>query len=269
MFNVVVFSKDRPAQLDLLIRSMQKNLLWKNTPKRIEKIYILYKCSDGRYKSGYHRLIGNIPDVFCLYEEHDFKEDLIYMVDVEKPYTFFLVDDNIFVRRAYVEDYAVYLRNEKLICYSMRMAPGYTYCYATDTRMKPMGKPTWDWRNAPGDYGYPMSLDGHIYRTGDIINMIKTLEYDCPNRLEGMLMVDPPKRKMIMCGQRAKLVGLPWNKVQTINGNRHMGMSQENFLYMFLNNMQISFGALEKFFQDNPIVSCHTIAPVLWENKNG
>ncbi len=48
---------------------------------------------------------------------------------------------------------------------------------------------TWRWREAGGDWGYPMSLDAHIFRTGHLSRFIMELKYHNPNTLEGSLAV--------------------------------------------------------------------------------
>ena len=60
------------------------------------------------------------------------------------------------------------MRDPEIACLSLRMCPRMDYSYALDTIT---GIPpfedgtTWRWPEAEGDWGYPMSLDGHVFRT--------------------------------------------------------------------------------------------------------
>ena len=46
----------------------------------------------------------------------------------------------------------------------------------------------WNWTNLGHihtNFGYPFSVDGHIYKTKNILDHISTYEFDTPNALEG------------------------------------------------------------------------------------
>lgn len=263
MFNAVIFSKDRPAQLDLLIRSIKKHIFWKNNSNKISYIYVIYKCSDENYMRGYEAVISEHSDRFKYLKECDFKSDLIYCVEQENKFTFFLVDDDVFINRVHINDYIVYLRNPKVICYSMRLSPNLTYCYARNVAMSSPTGTSWSWRSAPGDYGYPMSLDGHIFRTEDVFPLLKSLNYWSPNSLEG-LMYNGVDRKVMVCGEKQNLVGVPWNIVQKDVNNRSAKMDALDFLKNYNNGKRISLEAIEAKYEKNKPVSCHVEAPLKW-----
>ena len=74
-----------------------------------------------------------------------------------------------------------------------------------------------------------MSLDGHVFRTNEILPLIKSLDYRSPNTLEGALASRPLGHKRMVCLDDSVIVNNPCNKVQTDNGN-HCGNVPADFL---------------------------------------
>ena len=56
----------------------------------------------------------------------------------------------------------------------------------------------WDWTKHYMDFGFPLSLQGHIFRTSDIKGLIKNVRFLDPDSLEdGLQIYDSyPKEKM-------------------------------------------------------------------------
>lgn len=244
--NIIIFSKDRACQLDLLIRSMKKN--WINT-----NIKVLYTFSDSLYQKGYEQLITKYPNISFI-KEKNFRSDLLGLVDTQDKWTVFLVDDIVFKN--------TFSFNNKLpddvLCLSLRLHPYLTYCYAANIPMKPIGKTEWNWKGLSGDYGYPMSLDGHIFRTEDIYPLLKTLPYKNPNSLETILAVCPINRPKMMCLEKSIIINNPCNKVQTNNPNRFGNISAEFLNEKYLKGYVIDLDP----FQGIEMESCHKELPI-------
>jgi hypothetical protein len=81
----------------------------------------------------------------------------------------------------------------------------------------------WRWRGAQGDFGYPMSLDGHIFRASDILPLIESRNFSTPNSLEEMLMTQARQigRPLMASYPHSCLVGVPVNRVQSAVPNRN------------------------------------------------
>jgi hypothetical protein len=71
----------------------------------------------------------------------------------------------------------------------------------------------WAWLGLPGDWGYPFSLDGHIFRTEDVIPYITNENYAHPNALEDKMTYVMPRRPYVRCFQEAKIINIPSNRV--------------------------------------------------------
>src|SRR5438093_12235405 len=76
-----------------------------------------------------------------------------------------------------------------------------------------------------GDWGYPMSLDGHVFRTAEIRPLLERLDYVNPNALEAALAAAPLPHPKVTCFDVARIVNVPDNRVQDTARNRHAGGS--------------------------------------------
>ena len=261
--NVIIFSKDRAMQLDLLLRSMPDG--WK------PKIY--FKASTQEYFDGYEKLFSLKRPMNVVMEAVSFKGDMFDMDIISKtdPLTMFLTDDDVFINPLpELDGIEIILRtNPEIVCVSLRLHPEMDYCYTLNRKQKrpkiagyfAIDAQCWDWRTADADYGYPMSLDGHIFRTADILPLLKRLEYSNPNELEGQLARHPINRPYMMCFDKSIIVNDPVNRVQDTVPNRHGNVSAEYLNDLWLQGKRIR---LEPFLgvKNN---ACHMELPIEFE----
>ena len=97
------------------------------------------------------------------------------------------------------------------------------------------------WHGEQGDYGYPMSLDGHFFRTNEIIALSKALTYNNPNSYEAILARYPLNRLKMICFEDSIIVNNPVNKVQNYNNNVHGNVTAEFLNEKFLDGYVIDF----------------------------
>lgn len=186
----VVFTKDRPAQLNLLVRSIGEF-----APDVYDRL----------------RVIDTPPDVLALpvalwtaVEGLDPDEDLVG----------FHCDDDVF----FSETPRPELLDQEF-CYSFRLGN-------TDGG-------AWEWARHErfDDRGYPFSLDGHVYRAGDvqrIVAMLPLREILIPNDLEHhgcMYVQDHPGefRPRMARGEHRTMFSCPLNRVQDRYRNATFG----------------------------------------------
>lgn len=221
MIRFIIFSKDRPAQLDRLLRSIKEFYP--------ECLYsVIYKASTPDYEYGYYSI--SEPAI----REEDFKQDVINFMD--KDCTAFLVDDMQFIDRfrAAGREYYEFLDQDDVACLSLRLYPGITYSYMKDMQLTPPPGTTWQWRGLKSYWGYPMSLDGHIFKTKDIKPIIERLEFSNPNELEGQLAINPIDKFFMMCYEKAKVINYPLNLVNDVCKNKNMNINPEYLNDSFL-----------------------------------
>lgn len=244
--NLIIMSKDRACQLELLLRSMNK--FFKNLNNY--KINILYTYSNEEFKKGYTILSENYKNVNFVLEK-DFKKDMISLVNPMNEYTMFLMDDIVFKEDFSMDDYEVKLfkANKNIMSLSLRLHSNLTYCYPARLKMnKPkllFEKNIINWKQENGDFGYPMSLDGNLWRTTQILNYINNFNYNNPNSLESAMAIRPLDIPFLLFYEKSKIINLPINKVQTFNNNFHGNISAEYLNKEFLNNKRIVMENIE------------------------
>ena len=242
--NIIIFSKDRACQLDLLLTSMRK--MFREFSQY--EIIVLYTTTDDSYILGYSKLKEYHDDIIFI-KESDFRNDLLNILYSDAYFTVFLVDDIVWKEPFTIQcNEIILLENDPdILCLSLRLDPNLTYCYALDIEMdapKFDRNLRWDWRGKDGDFGYPMSLDGHIFRTKDITPLLFQLSYSNPNSLEGTLSNHPLKPTKMLCLRKAPIFNTPINKVQTQNNNRHGSIFPEHLNQMFITGYRISLKPL-------------------------
>lgn len=257
--NIIIFSKDRAAQLDLFLRSMKKYFkkFWDY------QINILHTYSSDSYKEGYERLFGLHPDSNINFvKENDFKKDLLSLIDEKDEVSIFFVDDIVWKNPFSISSdaYQYFLENKEVLTLSLRLHMNLTYCYPARLNMKPPSNKYQDgyfsflWRGQMGDYGYPMSLDGHFFKTKDILPLFTGLVYNNPNSLESILSIYPiPNKPKMLCLPESVIMNIPANRVQTFNQNIHGKIPAEFLNTKFLEGYFIDIKPFEGFKN----ISCH------------
>jgi hypothetical protein len=212
-------------------------------------------------------------------QSFSFKKDVLESVYSSDPLTMFLVDDIIFKAPFSTSDKEVELvkNNKEILALSLRLDQNITHCYATN---QPSTVPSfvkgniWKWPGAEGDWGYPFSVDGNIYRTDFILPKLQLYGYNNPNELEAMLnsnnaslvaLGTSGKPEYMACYSKgSKLVNIPANRVQNAFQNRHANsMSAEELNTRFINGEHISLDTVGNI--QNTTV--HAEIPYIWVGK--
>jgi hypothetical protein len=218
-------------------------------------ITIIYTYSNDKFKQGYDKLINKYQE-FNFVLQTDFKQHVINAVDTSFQYTTFFVDDNVFISKFAFNDNEFYFfqRNPEVICLSLRLNTHITYSYTLDKNINPIPQLTpgsniymWEWKKYDIDYKYPMSTDGHIFRTIDILGLLKALDYSGPNLLEGKLSQNPINKTFMISYKESKITNVPCNRVQEVSQNlfgQQYNISAEILNEYYLKGLVIS---LENF----------------------
>jgi len=266
--NIIVFSKNRPLQLDLFIRSFNKYV--KNSKNY--KINILYTTNNIKFEKGYNMVNDRFNNI-VMYKEKNFKDDILSLIDKSIVETVFFVDDDIFKDHIDFNDKQkeIFKNNQNILCRSLRLSKHLEKCYSLNmvyTKI-PLFQSIenyilYKWIGQQGDYGYPMSLDGHIFRTNDILPLIIQYDFKNPNSMESILSMNPIRKSYIICYEKSKILNNPCNIVQTYNSNIH-GNEDINILNNeYLNGNQISMVNIDSINN----ISCHQEIKIIFEKKN-
>lgn len=251
MLNIIIFSKNRACQLELLLRSLKIYLQdWQSY-----SVNIIYSYSNNDYERGYEIVKKQFPSFNYFPESQDqviansFKNLVLECFNNDQPYTMFLVDDLVFKSPVNLTDatFQSFVNDSSILCLSLRLSPQIKYCYTANIFSPPPifeNNLVWNWQVCPknSDWGYPMSLDGHIFRTSEIYDLIAlNCSFNNPNTLETQLALRPLSSPQMICYAESKIVNIPANKVQDIYSNRHAQMIDLSDLNQrFLNNCRLS-----------------------------
>jgi FkbM family methyltransferase len=185
----LIFSKDRALQLRA---AMESFLLCCGDADRLD-LCVLYTTSGPRHSRQYEQLKAIFPQVTFV-EQADFKGQVLSILDGRR-YALFLVDDSIFVRPVRMEDVTQALQGQTdAIGFSLRLGTNTTYCYALGLpqELPPFTEVSPDilkyaWSTAQHDFGYPLEVSSSVFRTADILPLLRKLDFHTPNRLEAAL----------------------------------------------------------------------------------
>ena len=256
MITSVIFSKNRACQLDLLLHSINHNL------PNFDEIHVLYHATNQYFFAGYEMVREKFPWIY-FWQQNDFEKDTINILDnwVDE-YVCFFVDDNIIYRQCdlnnnFIEN--VFNEIPELTCFTLRLGKN------TTTQDQYHNQPTvfpndflvgningvnvlmWNWTTVQvfGDFGYPFSVDGHIYKTKDLLPLLD-YEFDNPNGFEGRFNKNKFSTKTMACFEQSVLVNNPLNIVGSSNNNSGWwyGHTLEELNEKYLDNYQIDLNSI-------------------------
>ncbi|MBN1984385.1 MAG: hypothetical protein JW795_22865, partial [Chitinivibrionales bacterium] len=214
-----IFSKDRPLQLNGLLHSIRKHV----TDLTEISITILQKASSPQFSEAYKKAVEDVQINCTIIPETNFFYDLLQIVStMQSSYCMFLVDDIIFIRSVDFKRLLTSISNTSSVV-SLRLAPHIEFSYMLNRAIaKPPFSPfndellSWNWCEGDTDWGYPLSLDGHIFRRNEIGTILKYILFKAPNSLENSLQFYNSifwTRKGI-CYNKARLINIPANLSQ-------------------------------------------------------
>lgn len=226
--NAIVFTRDNPAQLSLLLESIEKYA------KDVFYVNIIVQCSGEDFHLGYKKLEskGGWDEIHYVQPEDNLREDSFkeLVLGVLKngsknnlEYSCFFLDDDIIYNKVELDDITSQIKSdEDVVCFSLRLGDNTTKCYTLgaenvlhDIRydgnfMK------WDWSLHYLDFGYPFAMDGHVFRTRDIYKLVRKSRFTGVEELEMALFdfTETFPRNMMASYKTSALVGAPVGRVQ-------------------------------------------------------
>lgn len=222
--NLIIFSKNRACQLELLLNSINEN-----SNNVFDQIIVLYRFDNDEYKNGYDKLILNHNNIVFV-NENNFYYDLLNLISDDYDFTTFLVDDAVLFKPIPLfKNQILELIDDDTICFSLRLGFNCVYSHPANITYK-LGKHqisndiiSFDYTEQEvGDFKYPLSTDGHIFKTKTIKSLLLQIPFNNPNSLEASLQVFINRiPKKIHCFFESKIVSIPANLVNTTFINRH------------------------------------------------
>jgi len=207
-----------------------------------------------RYDEKYLKALKEIKDEF---QSVIFIDEISFQDQVEESVgddlQAFLVDDIVIkdkVDLSFVS--GILSQNDHVLCFSLRLGLHLKRCYMIDAPQRiPPGMTQgdlfiWDWRQGEHDWGYPLSVDGHVFRANDLKEWIKNLRFKNPNQFEDSLQALKyyTSRNSCVCFHRSKIVNIPLNRVQEDYKNRNIGENVEDLLPLWNEGLRFSTNEL-------------------------
>jgi hypothetical protein len=218
--NTIVFSRDRAMQLDAFIRSVRRF-----APGLMPNLSIVYAATAEDFRKGYEVLQREASDVYWRSED-DFRSDVRALVGTHD-YVVFNTDDDLYYKRT-----DRFYLDEETACFSFRLGLNTVYCYPLDQEERvsePELHRTWfAWRwvdQSVGTLGYPLALNGHVFRANELKEWLYEIEFSNPNELESALqqfLIET--RPKIAAFRHSRLVNVPANLVNETHPNRNWGV---------------------------------------------
>jgi hypothetical protein len=278
---VVIFSKDRAAQLDMLLRSWSAQAAeWSDFA-----ISVLYKSTSPEFTRGYEIVKREYPSVFFQREDdaRPFKAQVLELVEREERELFhFLADELVFIRPYSTDDepFQLLRRRPDVAAVSLRMSPRINFAQPIGLKTPPpphrgniwkwQARPLWVERvarqfaihSARGDWALQLNVDGNTFRYRQFVEHFRTLpEIAGLNKLETVFVLNPlPNAPYLVSYSESRLINLAMNRVDPYSTYPFGGLSAEEFNARYLAGERLSYQSLLGL-QHN---ACHIIVQPEW-----
>lgn len=286
MLQIVIFSYNRAMQLDALLESVKKYLLWQDY-----EIDVLYNTSDNKYQLGYDILIEKYKNISfykerpLLYTTYSFAE-LTNLFNIKllclcphlrrkktnfrhlllrvlrkssTPFTMFMTDDSVFIRPVKFElkDFEWVQEDPSERQLSLRHGEeviGVKSIKTTDNGYE------WSFSDYGNNdhWGYRFSLDAHIYCRVTLSSLLKRASFSNPNTLESSVLLHSCHKGMFSIGRCFRQMGIlsyPINIVQTTFSNKALNAKPSVLNDYYIKGYRLVYPVLKDFssFQIYPV----------------
>lgn len=180
MINVFIPSKNRACQLDLLLRSIEKNFPDTLTPT------VMYVASNNNYAEGYNKVMKRHGDWVNFIPELNAAEHFYEFLDKSNDVVGLFTDDSIFYRKATftTNDIKSILYTQDIWSFNLRLGKNITI--VDYVRNQPCPQPEfiqfynrqdilmWKYNfidKFSSYFAFPTSFDGCFYRSNDLLNL--------------------------------------------------------------------------------------------------
>ena len=286
--SIIIFSFNRAMQLDALLKSIDQ--YWHNPDICV---FVIYNSSSSFYEKGYLHLKNKrrkqknlyfikesgvkktykIKDfIMCFNLKHyikysyirNFKTDFRKVVckcikSIASDFVMFLTDDSVFIKDVIVPNkvLADIKKNPFSKSLSLRLGIGLNNL-PNDIKVT---KDLLSWNyyryKKLSNWGYPFSIDGHIYAKEIIHYLIDKIVFTNPSSLEMFFYAYIYKHKWISEGfsfLEGKLLSFPLNMVQNVENNQSSGLDVNIMNEKYLNGFELVYPEIHeiKMFQQYP-----------------
>jgi hypothetical protein len=252
----IVFSKDRALQLHALLSSYFEKV---SSPP---PVHILYQTSTAAHQKAYEDVMALLAGAQAVFvkqrSDRSFREDVLELLrSRQSEKVFFLMDDIVFTEDVDMDDFVKFSADEFIP--TLRMGTNLSECFMLQKEQpQPQFLPclsaepdkiVWRWDQGIYDWGYPLSLDGHLFSTREITVMTHFIDFRAPNSYESNLQrfngLFLPRSGVGY--RKSKIVNIACNRVQTENDNICGDVHQDDLLEQWHKGFQMDYQRLYGF----------------------
>lgn len=249
----IVFSKDRAMQLHALLSSYRARL------QDPQPLTVLFSASTPEHLAAYKAVAVDFESRTTIFVEQtngsSFRVQFLALLRaVTTARVFFLVDDIVFIEPFDLGQLCSWASSASVP--SMRLGRNIEWAYTSSEpqrvpRLRTLSDQLVAWRWARGelDWAYPLSLDGNVFMTEEMLRLATSIPFTSPNTLEEALQRFRRRfsRRWGVCFAKSRVVNLPLNRVQNEIMNLHGDLHQDDLLKLWHEGMQINVTALVGF----------------------
>jgi hypothetical protein len=264
---------DRAFQLHALLGSFFEKV------KNFAPIHVLYRASTGAHEMAYKEVFSSFEDRSISVIKQDTRDSfrsqvLSLIASLQSEKVFFLTDDDVFIDDLDILDFSQVETRTSVA--SLRMGDHLKRCYlAQKSQRLPKfiscgnnapDKLCWNWDSGEYDWNYPLSVNGHLLSTAEVLVLAENTEFHSPNTFEANIQVFSKffTQRLGVCYKRSKILNVPINKVQSDNDNVHGSVHQDFLLDQWNQGLQMNYRALYGLLNE----SAHQEVPVTFIKRN-
>ncbi len=264
MITSIIFSKDRPLQLDLTLKSLYKNF------SQSTSNIVIYDCSPD-FEDAYVKLKEEHPNIQW-WRQHPslFQDTWAAIASSDNNLICFFTDDGIMFSECPPIEEDLFTVCEQMCCFSLRMGLNIgsrshreqTFPDLPQSDLAILNDNLLIWKRTAPAYGsywsYSLSVDGHIFRKAEILEMVGELVYlegyrewkQNPNEFEAALQRFWTSGPQYMVShQNSVYVNSPNNRVSesgtdNSSGDQH-DYSDKQLLQLFMEGKRINLDLLD------------------------
>jgi len=182
----MVFTKDRPLQLDAFLRSAERYAPYESMEVNRHMTPALFEEQTRTFLAKHERVV-------------------------------FHTDDDVFFQLAVLPP--VEVENEGAV-WSLRLGFNTRFQHTTQRAQELPPGNVWRWREADGDFGYPLTLNATVYRSADLLPLLD-FHFDNPTSLESQLAAKAHEfaPEWMTAPIHSCCVSIPYNRVTTGSQN--------------------------------------------------
>jgi hypothetical protein len=263
MRSLIIWSKNRPAQLELLTRSIYQNA--KNT---FEHISVIYKADNQLYQDAYEIVMECVSDMhldMINQGSMSFEESTRLLITYEENQNLcFSTDDNLIYRS--VPELPDVNYGE---CFSLRLGYNTVVQDHNKASLQPPlnqvierdGQLEWnpDKYHPLSNYGYPWALDFHVYSTRQLQDTVKRFSFKNTNELESGLFKYRNEITTMKSFTHSCAVNWPLNCLSGYTQSDNI--SNEWLNEQFLNGKRLSLD----YIASQRIIGAHQSFQLVWD----